>query len=62
MSQIDLQITLGENKETTFEIINNLNRDLNTLDDRIKRLGEEGIDLQLKIEGGEVIATLKETK
>lgn len=63
MSKIDLQVTIGgesSSKEDTFEIISNLNRDLDTLDDRIQRLNEEGIDLQLKVETGEVVATLKE--
>lgn len=62
MSQIDLQVTLGDDKkERALDIITNLNSDLDTLDDRVSRLESEGITLQLKVEKGEVVATLKES-
>lgn len=61
MSQVDLQVTIGtEEKEDVLDIITNLNNDLETLDDRIMRLDEAGVALQLKVEKGEVVATLKE--
>lgn len=61
MSQIDLQVTLGsEQKEDALDIITNLNRDLDTLDDRIDRLEETGMTLELEVKNGETVATVKE--
>lgn len=61
MAQIDLQITVDSTAQADIlDIITNLNNDLGTLEDRLSRLSEQNADLQLKVEKGEIVATVKE--
>lgn len=48
------------NAESILKILENLSRDLTHIEDRQKRLNEMGVDLEIKIDDGEVVVQLND--